>query len=227
MHVYLFLGTFGFVSDQLMAPPLKTGSRNISYTFLNPNLDSLECLVKKITPDETTKFREKYGYILSLLKMPFTKYEQEGIHTLLQFYNPSLRCFTFPDYLLVPTLEEYSLFLGVPVKKEVSYYGTMEAPTSIEISKALYLSKSFVEANLSKKGGCLGFRIEFLVQKACDAVHEKEWDTFRAILALRIYSIMMFSNVANFVDMKAIHIFILQNPVPTLLGDVYHSVHHK
>ncbi|XP_058754436.1 uncharacterized protein LOC131627613 [Vicia villosa] len=211
-----------------MAPPMKTGRRNLSYTFPNLNLDSLECLAKKITPDESTKFREKYGYILSLLKMPFTKYEQEGVHTLLQFYNPSLRCFTFPDYLLVPTLEEYSLFLGVPVKKEeVPYYGTMEAPTSIEISKALYLSKSVVEANLSKKGGCLGFRMEFLVQKACDAVEGKEWDTFRAILALSIYGIMMFSNVANFVDMNAIHTFILQNPVPTLLGDVYHSVHHK
>ncbi|XP_058766531.1 uncharacterized protein LOC131640138 [Vicia villosa] len=103
----------------------------------------------------------------------------------------------------------------------------MEAPTSLEISKALYLSKSVVEANLSKKGGCLGFRMEFLVQKACDAVEAKEWDTFRAILALSIYGIMMFSNVANFVDMNAIHIFILQNPVPTLLGDVYHFVHHK
>ncbi|XP_058784464.1 uncharacterized protein LOC131659266 [Vicia villosa] len=189
-----------------MAPPMKTGRRNLSYTFPNLNLDSLECLAKKITPDESTKFREKYGYILSLLKMPFTKYEQEGVHTLLQFYNPSLRCFTFSEYLLVPTLEEYSLFLGVPVKKEeVPYYGTMEAPTSLEISKVLYLSKSVVEANLSKKGGCLGFRMEFLVQKACDAVE----------------------NVANFVDMNAIHIFILQNPVHTFLGDVYHSVHHK
>ncbi|XP_058775380.1 uncharacterized protein LOC131649644 [Vicia villosa] len=159
--------------------------------------------------------------------MPFTKYEQEGVHTLLQFYNPSLRCFTFTDYLLVPTLEEYSLFLGVPIKKEVPYYGTMKAPDSIEIAKALYLSKSVVEANLTKKGGGLGFCMEFLVKRGCDVAEAKEWDTFRAILALSIYGIVMFSNVPNFVDMNAIHIFILQNPVPTLLGDVYHSIHHK
>ncbi|XP_058741720.1 uncharacterized protein LOC131614108 [Vicia villosa] len=159
--------------------------------------------------------------------MPFTKYEQEGVHTLLQFYNPSLRCFTFTDYLLVLTLEEYSLFLGVPIKKEVPYYGTMKAPDSIEIAKALYLSKSVVEANLTKKGGGLGFCMEFLVKRGCDAAEAKEWDTFRAILALSIYGIVMFSNVPNFVDMNAIHIFILQNPVPTLLGDVYHSIHHK
>src|SRR3954464_6602965 len=153
MHVHLFSAIFGFVSDQHVAPPMKTGRHNLSYTSPNLNLDSLECLAKKITPDESTKFREKYGFILSLLKMPFTKYEQEGVHTLLQFYNPSLRCFTFPDYLLVPTLEEYSLFLGVPIKKgEVPYYGTTKAHDSIEISKALYLSKSVVDANLSKRG---------------------------------------------------------------------------
>ncbi|XP_058784563.1 uncharacterized protein LOC131659377 [Vicia villosa] len=210
-----------------MATPMKTGRRNPSYSFLNPNLDSLGCLAKKITPDESTNFREKYGYILSLLKMSFTKYEQEGVHTLLQFYNPTLRCFTFTDYLLVPTLEEYSLFLGVPIKKEVPYYGTMKAPDSIEIAKALYLSKSVVEANLTKKGGGLGFCMEFLVKRGCEAAEAKEWDTFRAILALGIYGIMMFSNIPNFVDMNAIHMFILQNPVPTLLGDVYHSIHHK
>ncbi|XP_058752773.1 uncharacterized protein LOC131625951 [Vicia villosa] len=210
-----------------MAPPLKTGGRNFSYSFVNPNLNSVECLAKKITPDESTNFRERYGYILSLLKMPFTKYEQEGIHTLLQFYHPSLRCFTFTDYLLAPILEEYSSFLGIPVGREVPYYSAMKAPDSIEISKALYLSKPVVEANLTKKGGCHGFRMEFLVKRGCDAAEAKEWDTFRAILALSIYGIVMFANVPDFVDMNAIHIFILQNPVPTLLGDVYHSVHHR
>ncbi|XP_058774334.1 uncharacterized protein LOC131648608 [Vicia villosa] len=210
-----------------MAPPLKTGKRNYSYSFVNPNLKSVECLAKKITPDESTNFREKYGYILSLLKMPFTKDEQEGVHTLLQFYHPSLRCFAFTDYLLAPTLEEYSSFLGIPVGKEVPYYSAMKAPDSIEIAKALYLSKSVVEASLTKKGGCHGFRMEFLVKRGCDAAEAKEWDTFRAILALSIYGIVMFANVPDFVDMNAIHIFILQNPIPTLLGDVYHSVHHR
>ncbi|XP_058775709.1 uncharacterized protein LOC131649982 [Vicia villosa] len=69
--------------------------------------------------------------------------------------------------------------------------------------------------------------MDFLVKRGCEAAEAKEWDTFRAILALSIYGIVLFSDVPNFVDMNAIHIFILQNPVPTLLGDVYHSIHHK
>ncbi|XP_058741391.1 uncharacterized protein LOC131613762 [Vicia villosa] len=103
----------------------------------------------------------------------------------------------------------------------------MKAPTSLEIAKALYLSKSVVEANLKDKGNCQGFHLEFLVQTAYDAIVAKEWDTYKAIMALSIYGIAMFPNVVNFVDINVIHIFILKNPVPTLLGDVYHSIHHR
>ncbi|XP_058766816.1 uncharacterized protein LOC131640440 [Vicia villosa] len=201
--------------------------KTYSYTFPNPNLDSLKGLASQITLDELTKFKQDYGRILYFLKTPFTKYEWEGVHTLLQFYNPSLRCFTFPDYHLGPTLEEYFFFLGISIKEQIPYHSMMKAPTSIEIAKALYLSKSVVEANLKEKGNCHGFHLEFLVQKAYYAVVAKEWDTYRDFLALSIYGIAMFPNVVNFVDMNVIHIFILKNPVPTLLGDVYHSIHHR
>ncbi|XP_058725793.1 uncharacterized protein LOC131597096 [Vicia villosa] len=207
---------------------MRPGRKNTySYIFPNPNLDSLKGLANQITLDELTKFKQDCGRILYFLKTPFTKYEQEGVHTLLQFYNPSLRCFTFPDYHLVPTLEEYSLFLGISIKEQIPYHSTMKAPTSIEIAKALYLSKSVVEANLKEKGNCQGFHLELLVQTAYDAIVAKEWDTYRAILALSIYGIAMFPNVVNFFDINVIHIFILKIPVLTLLGDVYHSIHHR
>ena len=31
----------------------------------------------------------------------------------------------------------------------------------------------------------------------------------------------------DFVDVDAVHIFVMKNPVPTLLGDLYHSIHYK
>ncbi|XP_058774839.1 uncharacterized protein LOC131649114 [Vicia villosa] len=46
-------------------------------------------------------------------------------------------------------------------------------------------------------------------------------------MALGIYGIVLFPNIVDFIDMSAIHIFIMKNPVHTFLGDVYHSVHHK
>ena len=50
---------------------------------------------------------------------------------------------------------------------------------------------------------------------------------FNAVLALCVYGIVLFPNVAKFIDVDAIRLFVLGNPVPTLLGDFFHSVHHK
>jgi len=52
-------------------------------------------------------------------------------------------------------------------------------------------------------------------------------DAFESILALLIYGIVLFLNVDNFVDMKAIQIFLTQNPIPTLLADTYFSIHDR
>ena len=50
---------------------------------------------------------------------------------------------------------------------------------------------------------------------------------FEAILALLLYGLVLFPNVPNFVDINAIRIFLIGNPVPTLLGDTYFSIHHR
>ena len=70
------------------------------YTFKNPKLEDLRMLGSLITNPEA--FEEKYGKLLSLLKTGMT----DGIlSTLVQFYDPVYHCFTFPDYQLMPTLE--------------------------------------------------------------------------------------------------------------------------
>lgn len=47
---------------------------------------------------------------------------------------------------------------------------------------------------------------------------------FEDILALLIYGLVLFPNPDQFVDMNAIKIFLSHNPVPTLLGDILHSL---
>ena len=80
------------------------------YTFKSPELGDLRKLGDLIiNPDA---FEEKYGKLLSLLKTGMA----EGIlSTLVQFYDPIYHCFTFPDYQLMPTLEEYSHLIGIPI----------------------------------------------------------------------------------------------------------------
>ena len=47
---------------------------------------------------------------------------------------------------------------------------------------------------------------------------------FEAIFALLAYGLFLFPNVDKFVDINAIRIFMIGNPIPTLLGDAYYYI---
>lgn len=49
---------------------------------------------------------------------------------------------------------------------------------------------------------------------------------FKVVLPLLIYGIVLFPNVDNFMSVNDICIFLIRNPVPTLLVDTYYSIHH-
>ena len=50
-------------------------------------------------------------------------------------------------------------------------------------------------------------------------------DAFEAIFVLLIYGLALFPNIDGFVDVNAIRIFLIGNPIPTLLGNMYFSLH--
>lgn len=60
-----------------------------------------------------------------------------------------------------------------------------------------------------------------MVYKAEECVVQGNWEAVCALLALSVYGIMLFADEPKFVSMSAIHIFLLKNPVPTLLGDFF------
>jgi len=64
-------------------------------------------------------FQAHHGRLLSILQ---TKVEEGVLNTLVQFYDPLYHCFLFPNYILVPTLEEYSDLVGLPVPNEVPFH---------------------------------------------------------------------------------------------------------
>ena len=48
------------------------------------------------------------------------------LNTLVQFYDPLHHCFTFPDYQLMPTLEEYSYLVGLSISNQIPFSGLEE-----------------------------------------------------------------------------------------------------
>ncbi|KAI5389715.1 hypothetical protein KIW84_075130 [Lathyrus oleraceus] len=144
-------------------------------------------------------FKQRHGKLLSVLS---TDVVEGLLSVLVQFYDPLYRCFTFTDYQLVPTLEESH------IKDE-----------------ALHLKKSEIEAHWVNKGGIMGLTSQFLIGKATVFAQAGNVDAFEAIFVLLIYGLDLFPNIDNFVNVNAIIIFLIGNHVPTLLGDMYFSLH--
>jgi hypothetical protein len=203
-----------------MNPQLRATQR---YSFKKPDLTRLREMEKQVS--DPRRFRNQYGRLLDLIKV---RVDDGILETLVQFYDPVYHCFTFPDYQLLPTLEEYSYWVGLPVSKEIPFTGLELAPKEAAIAKALYLKPSdLVEPHFTIKNGYQGLTARFLYRKASDFAKAGKTIAFESILALLIYGLFLFPNMDNFVDINAIKIFLTNNPVPTLLADTYHSIHHR
>ena len=119
-----------------MRPDLKN---DVVYSFFDPEIDALKEMITLITPDHVGLFREDFGGILKVV-FRLTDTDKSAIHTFLQFYDPGLRCFVFPDYLLGPLMEDYASILGIQIQDQIPFYATEGEPDVAEISRALYLS---------------------------------------------------------------------------------------
>ncbi|XP_050889532.1 uncharacterized protein LOC127094797 [Lathyrus oleraceus] len=181
------------------------------YKLLEPQLKVLKGLGVRMILEKKEEFNKAYGNLLGILN---TEVNTINVHTLMQFYDPPLRCFTFQEYQLAPTMEEYSYILGIRIKNRVPFVCTKELPKSHIIVEAIHLEKKVVELKLKLKRG----------------IHTTfadvgRWMAFNAILALLIYGIVLFPNIEDFMDLAVIHIFLTKNLVPTFLANTYYSIH--
>ena len=152
------------------------------YTFKKPELLKLRELGSRVTSPEN--FQAHHGRLLSILQ---TKVEEGVLNTLVQFYDPLYHCFLFPDNILVPTLEEYSDLVGLPVSNEVPFPGFEPIPKTSTIVVALHLETSELKAKLTIKGGLQCLLTHFLFQKASLFTKLDNNEAFHSVLALLIY----------------------------------------
>ncbi|AES96356.2 transmembrane protein, putative [Medicago truncatula] len=192
------------------------------FTFRKLDLENLKKLAFEVTNLEN--FCDRHGKLLGVL---WTNIEKGCLETLVQFYDPAYHCFTFPDYQLMPTLEEYSHLIGLPVLDKVPFTGLEPFPKAATIANALHLKTSLIKEKLTLKGNLPSLPTKFLYQQAFNFSKTNNVEAFYSILALLIYGLVLFPNIDNYVDIHAIQIFLTKNPVPTLLADIYHSIHDR
>ncbi|XP_058765017.1 uncharacterized protein LOC131638476 [Vicia villosa] len=146
---------------------------------------------------------------------------------MIRFYDPLLHCFTYRDFQLVPTLEEFSSILGLPVLDQMPYTGEEEIPRLEDVSAALHLPRSDIKKAWVNKGEYTGLPIDFLYSQAEILINAASMDALEKVLAFLIYGQVLIPRYDKIVDVIAIKIFISNNPVPTLVGDLLHSIHHR
>ncbi|KAI5390013.1 hypothetical protein KIW84_075365 [Lathyrus oleraceus] len=203
-------------------PELKR--KTCTYSFHREPLTSLIELSNFVTGGNQKVFVDQYGDLLTLLRMVV---DPVPLQTLLQFYDPDLRCFTFQDYQLTPTLEEYSILMNVPIKYQVPF---LDVPKEVDfrvVARALHLSIKEVSDNWKSSGDVVGLPLKYLVRMAKEEAKKGNWEAFHAQLATMIYGVVLFPSMHNFVDLAAVTIFIGGNPVPTLLADTYYAIHNR
>ncbi|KAI5436229.1 hypothetical protein KIW84_022628 [Lathyrus oleraceus] len=192
------------------------------YSFRQPDLKELRNLTSYVL--DPLGFKARFGKLLSVLT---TQVDEGLMSVLVQFYDPLYHCFTFPDFQLFPTLEEYAYLVGIPILDQLSFSGLESIPTSQEIADMMHIDESLVGAHMTTKGGIQGLPSEFLIAKATMYGKAMSEDAFEAIFVLLIYGLVLFPNIDKFVDVNAIRIFSTLNLVPTLLGDTYFSLHMR
>jgi hypothetical protein len=192
------------------------------YSFRQPDLKELRSLTSYVL--DPLEFKARHGKLLSILA---TQVDEGLMSVLVQFYDPLYRCFTFPDFQLLPTLEECAYLMGIPILDQLSFNGLERVPSSQEIADLLHIDESDIDAHMTTKGGIQGLPSDFLIDQATMFGKAMSEDASEAIFVLLIYGLVLFPNIDKFVDVNAIRIFSTLNPVPTLLGDTYFSLHMR
>lgn len=119
--------------------------KTYQYKLRDSKFNVLRKLSECLTEDYRVAFKQAYGNLLGVLN---TKEDSGLMFTFAQFYDPTLQCFTFQDFLLAPTLEEFAHLLQLPVKNQAPYMIDEDFPDSADIAQALCMNKDLVEATL-------------------------------------------------------------------------------
>ena len=168
-------------------------------------------------------FRKAYGKIWDLAMVEVST---EAIASLAQYYDQSLRCFTFGDFQLSPMVEEFEEILGCPLGGRKPYHFSGFYPSLARISKIVQISAQELDRQKQVENGVVGILRKCLEEKARTLAGRGEWALFIDILALLIFGGVLFPNVDGLVDLAAIDAFLAfhdrkESSVVAILADLY------
>jgi len=150
----------------------------------------------------------------------------EAIASLAQYYDQSLRCFTFGDFQLVPTEEEFEEIIGCPLGGRKAYLFFGFYPSMARVAKVVKISAQELDQVKQNRNGVVEIPMKRLEEKAKALSNQGEWTSFIDILALLVFGTVLFPNVDELVDPAAIDAFLAyhhskESPTIDVLANAY------
>ncbi|KAH1189644.1 hypothetical protein GmHk_20G057375 [Glycine max] len=193
------------------------------------DVTSLKELGLLMGPLQRQAFRKVYGNILDLTA---AEVFMEAVVSLAQYYDQQLRCFTFGDFQIVPTVEEFEEILGCPLGGRKPYLFSGFLPSLSKIAAVVRDSAKELDRMKQTRNGVVGLPRKYLEGKARDMASQEKWVPFADILALLIFGVVLFLNVDGLVDLAAIDAFLAyhhskESLVVAILADLFDTLDRR
>ncbi|KAL5124561.1 hypothetical protein HKD37_02G004938 [Glycine soja] len=201
----------------------QTGKRFYQVKVKSLDTTSIKELGRLMEPLQMQTFRKTYGKILELT---IAEVSIEAIASLTQYYDQPLRCFTFGDFQLVPTIEEFEEILGCPLGGRKPYLSSGCLPSLSRIATVVKDSARGLDRIKQTRNSIAGLPQRYLEDKARGMANQGDWVPFMDVLALLIFGVVLFPNVDGLVDLAAIDAFLAyhyskESPVVAVLADLF------
>ncbi|KAL5147256.1 hypothetical protein HKD37_06G016970 [Glycine soja] len=199
--------TLGIIAKNLVISmgTNQTGERFYQVKVKSPDTTSIKELGRLMEPLQMQAFRKTYGKILELT---IAEVSIEAIASLTQYYDQPLRCFTFGDFQLVPTIEEFEEILGCPLGGRKPYLSSGCLPSLSRIATVVKDSARGLDRIKQTRNDIAGLPQKYLEDKARGMANQGEWVPFMDVLALLIFGVVLFPNVDGLVGLAAIDAFL-------------------
>ncbi|KAL5146819.1 hypothetical protein HKD37_06G016603 [Glycine soja] len=217
--------TLGIIAKSLVISmgTNQTGKRFYQVKVKSLDTTSIKELGRLMEPLQMQTFRKTYGKILELT---IAEVSIEAIVSLTQYYDRPLRCFTFRDFQLVPTIEEFEEILGCPLGGRKPYLSSGCLPSLSRIATVVKDSARGLDRIKQTRNGIAGLPQKYLEDKARGMANQGDWVPFMDVLALLIFGVVLFPNVDGLVDLAAIDAFLAyhhskESPVVAVSADLF------
>ncbi|XP_017972285.1 PREDICTED: uncharacterized protein LOC108661077 [Theobroma cacao] len=170
-------------------------------------------------------FDRKYGHIARLLKVQM---DEQLLKAIVQFWDPSYRCFVFNKVDMVPTIEEYSALIQIDLDNpDKIYWRGQKTGHRRKLAKMMGITPAEVDQNLRKKrdNECIpwSFLRSYIMK-------HRDTEQGQLVMALEIYGLVIFPKVLGHIEVGIIDFFeqVINkaNPSPSILAKTFRSLNY-